>query len=66
MLVRDAVTTDVVTVEADASLQRAVGRMLRAVVGILTRTDVVRSQETLVDEAHRLERGRKGWSPEDE
>lgn len=33
MLVRDAMTTEVVTVEADASLQQAVGRMLREGVG---------------------------------
>lgn len=33
MLVRDAMTTEVVTVEADASFQQAVGRMLREGVG---------------------------------
>ncbi|WP_132056969.1 CBS domain-containing protein [Halorussus amylolyticus] len=143
MLVRDAMTTDVVTVETDDSLQQAVGRMLRErvgsvvlkrdgtpvgivtetdalkvgylserpftevpvskaasdslvtttpdttirkavrtmhekdvkklpvvesmeIVGMLTMTDVVREQEELIDEAHRLEQGRQGWSPEQE
>jgi CBS domain-containing protein len=143
MLVREAMTTDVVSVPADASLQRAVGRMLREgigsvvvtreetpagivtetdvlkagyrserpfteisvstaasgqlatiskgatmrkavremhdrdvkklpvvenmeIVGILTMTDVVRKQETLIDEAHQLEQGRESWTPEDE
>ncbi|WP_244605499.1 CBS domain-containing protein [Halorussus marinus] len=141
MLVRDAMTTDVVTVPADAPLRRAVGVMLREgvgsavvtrdgdpagivtetdalkagyrferpfgeipvtkagsdgvvtispdatvrtavrrmraedvkklpavegldVVGILTMTDVVREQETLIDEAIRLEQGRSGWTPD--
>jgi signal-transduction protein with cAMP-binding, CBS, and nucleotidyltransferase domain len=36
------------------------------IVGILTMTDVVRQQEELLDEAHRLEQGRQGWSPERE
>ena len=143
MLVRDAMTTDVVTVAADASLRDAVGRMLREgvgsavvtregtpagivtetdalkagylaerpfaeipvskvasgslvtvspdatvrkavekmhdadvkklpvvesmeMVGILTMTDVVRKQEELRAEAHRLEKGRQGWSAEGE
>jgi CBS domain-containing protein len=139
MLVRDAMTTEVVTVPADASLQQAVGRMLREgvgsavvtrdgtpagivteadtlkagylserpftdipvvkaasgslvtisrdatvrkavrqmhendvkklpvvesmeIVGIITMTDVVREQEELIDEAHRLEEGRQDWT----
>ncbi len=33
-------------------------------VGILTTTDVVRNQEALLDEAHRVSEGREGWSPE--
>ena len=142
MLVRDAMTTDVVTVPADSSLREAVGRMLRAgvgsavvtreetpagivtetdalkagylserpfdeipvskaasgslvtispdatvrkavrrmhdndvkklpvaesmeMVGILTMTDVVREQEELIDEAHRLENGRQGWDADE-
>ncbi|MFC7081457.1 CBS domain-containing protein [Halorussus caseinilyticus] len=55
MLVRDAMTTDVVTAAADASVREAVGRMLRAGVGsvvvtregnpagILTETDALKA-----------------------
>lgn len=76
--VSEAASGSLVTTTEDATIRRAVRRMLDRdvkklpvvegveVVGILTMTDVVRKQEALIDEAHRLEEGRQGWTPEDE
>jgi CBS domain-containing protein len=74
--VSKAVTGSLVTTSGDATIRKAVRQMHdhdvkklpvvegMEIVGILTMTDVVREQEALIDEAHRLEDGRQGWSSE--
>jgi CBS domain-containing protein len=72
--VSKAASGSLVTISPDATVRKAVRRMhdndvkklpvveSMEMVGILTMTDVVRKQEELLDEAVRLEEGRRGWS----
>ena len=69
--VSKAATGSLVTTAPDATIRRAVRQMLdrdvkklpvvesMELIGILTTTDVVRNQEALIAEAHRLEDGRE-------
>ncbi len=73
--VSKAATGSLATVAPGTTLRKAVRTMRERdvkklpvvesmeLVGILTTTDVVRNQEALIDEAHRLSEGREGWSP---